>query len=124
MHNIISNITCKYINKQHADHQYHNIKEFSIHIISNVEFFNDFTVTDNKSMTNLRICVVTNNESLQIYESVLLCGHAELVSTGFENLKQVQVDVACWPNYQIVELVFFCNKLINILSLIIKPGKY
>jgi hypothetical protein len=55
---------------------------------------------------------------------MLLCGHAELVSTGFENLKQAQVDVACWPNYQIVELVFFCNKLINILSLIIKPSKY
>lgn len=92
MNNIIGNITCKYINKQYADHQYHNIKEFSIHIISNVEFFNDFTVTDNKSMTNLRICVVTNNESLQIYKSVLLCGHAELVSASdFENLKQVQV---------------------------------
>lgn len=46
-------------------------------------------------MTNLRICVLTNNESLQIYESVLLCGHAELVSASdFENLKQIQVNVA------------------------------
>lgn len=68
MYNIIGYITGKYINKQYADHQYHDIKEFFIHIISNVEFFNDFTVTDNKLVTNLRICAVTNNESLQIYE--------------------------------------------------------
>ncbi len=62
MHNVIGNITCKYINKQYAYHQYHNIKEFSIHIISNVEFFNDFTVTGKQIDANLRICVVSNNE--------------------------------------------------------------
>lgn len=108
MHNVIGNITGKYINDQYADHQYHDIKEFSIHIISNVEFFYDFTVTDNKSMRIYESVAVTNNESLQIYESVLLYGHAELVSASdFENLKQIQVDVACCGIIKLLKSCFF-----------------
>ncbi len=57
-------------------------------------FFMILPLTGKQIDANLRIWLVTNIESLQIYESVLLFGHAEFVSASdFENPKQIPVDL-------------------------------